>query len=65
MTMVTKKDNLNLGQMFQYAQLAMEYAKNKSPDIARQLREIEKDLNMSAEEIMDEVMRQTDIFAVH
>lgn len=65
MTTAMKEEKPDFGQMVRYAQLAMKYTESKSPDIARQLREIEKELNMSAEEIMDEVMRHTEIFAVH
>ena len=65
MTKTLKKKEPSLEQLFRYGQLAMQYTKNKDPNIAQQLREIEKELGMDAKEVMDEVMRHTDIFAVH
>ncbi len=49
-----------LALIFQYGQKAMQWSL-----IHDELRKIEKDLGMTAEEIMDEAMRNTDITRQH
>lgn len=46
--------------IFQYGQKAMQWTL-----IHDELRKIEKELGMTAEEIMDEALRNTDIFQQH
>lgn len=55
-----KKQRLVL--IFQYGQKAMQWMLTRDVQIRDELRKIEKDLGMTAEEIMDEAMRNTDIF---
>lgn len=54
-----------LALIFRYAKLAMQWSLTRDTQIRDELRKIEKDLGMTAEEIMDEAMRNTDIFRQH
>lgn len=52
----------DLSKVFEYAKLSGQYAQTKDVAIRQQLREIEQELGMSAEEIMDLALRNTDLF---
>jgi len=54
-----------LALIFRYGRLAMQWTLTRDTQIRDELRKIEKDLGMTAEEIMDETMRNTDIFRQH
>ena len=55
-----------LALIFRYGRLAMQSTQTRDGyPIRDELRKIEKDLGMTAEEIMDETMRNTDIFRQH
>lgn len=53
----------NLQQIFRYARLAANYNQSRSSKIAAELRKIEQELGMTAEAIMDQAMRKTDVIA--
>lgn len=51
--------------IFQYGQKAMQWTLTRNTQIRDELRKIEKELGMTAEEIMDEAMRNTDLSRQH
>ena len=51
--------------IFQYGQKAMQWTQARDAQVRDELRKIEKELGMTAEEIMDEALRNTDIFRQH
>ncbi len=54
-----------LALIFQYGQKAMQWTLTRDPHIRDELHKIEKELGITAEEIMDEAMRNTDRFRQH
>ncbi len=61
----TDMKNHKLALIFRYAKLAMQWTLTRDARIRAELRKIENDLGMTAEEIMDEAMRNTDRFRQH
>lgn len=57
--------NHKLALIFRYAKLAMQWTLTRDARIRDELRQIEKDLGMTAEEIMDEALRNTDSLQQH
>ncbi len=57
--------NPKLALIFRYGRLAMQWTQTRDARIRDELRKIEKELGMTAEEIMDEAMRNTDHFRQH